>query len=185
MANNRKSLDLLPAFFRTERNNKFLSSTLDQLTSPPELTRIDAFVGSKNTPNYNLSDLYIEESNPIREAYQLEPALVVRTLTGEIKKAFALDDLLNQVSMQGGNSSNLNRSFSPKFYSYDPNIDWDKFINFREYYWLPLGPDAVPVSGSVRSTVTEISVTDATDDVQFLFDDETRFDNLIKQKLEA
>ena len=173
MANNRKSLDLLPAFFRTERNNKFLSSTLDQLTSPPELTRIDAFVGSKNTPNYNLSDLYIEESNPIREAYQLEPALVVRTLTGEIKKAFALDDLLNQVSMQGGNSSNLNRSFSPKFYSYDPNIDWDKFINFREYYWLPLGPDAVPVSGSVRSTVTEISVTDATDDVQFLFDDLT------------
>jgi hypothetical protein len=31
---NRKSEDLLPKFFRTDSNRKFLSSTLDQLITP-------------------------------------------------------------------------------------------------------------------------------------------------------
>ncbi|NBP58026.1 hypothetical protein EBU71_16105, partial [bacterium] len=60
----RNSTDLLPAFFKTEKNRKFLTSTIDQLINPPSLNRIDAFVGSKNTPNYKSTDLYIQESNP-------------------------------------------------------------------------------------------------------------------------
>jgi hypothetical protein len=116
---------------RTEKNNKFLSSTLDQLISVPQLNRIDAYVGSKDTPTYQPGDVYITETNPLREAYQLEPALIVKTLDQEIKKAFALDDLLNQINIRGGNSSNLDRLLNPKFFPYDPKIDWDKFINFR------------------------------------------------------
>ena len=165
----RKSLDLLPVFFRTEKNDKFLSSTIDQLISTPQLTRIDGFVGSKNTPNYKDTDQYLSEINPIREAYQLEPALIIRTLTQEIKKAFAVDDLLNQVSIQGGNSSNLDRLFTPEFYSYDPKIDWDKFVNFRDYYWLPTGPNSIIVTGSQQAPIVEYNVTDADDKIQFLF----------------
>ena len=169
MATSRKSANLLPAFFRTEKNSKFLSSTLDQLISVPQLTRIDAFVGSTNTPTYQSGDLYLSDTNPLRQAYQLEPALVVKTLDQEIKKAFALDDLLNQITSNGGNSSNLDRIFNPKFYSYDPKIDWDKFVNFRNYYWLPNGPSSITVTGGQKNPIVEYTVTDAADGIQFLF----------------
>jgi hypothetical protein len=181
--NTRKSVDLLPAYFRTEKNNKFLSSTLDQFMSVPQLNRIDAFVGSKNTPNYSSNDRYIEETNLLRQSYQLEPALVVKTLTQEIKKAFALDDLLNQIDSHNGHSSNLDRLLHPQFYSYDPKIDWDKFINFREYFWLPTGPNAVNISGDRKASQVEYTVTDASDGVQFFFNNSTPFIVLSKVPL--
>ena len=90
MANNtskniRKSANLLPAFFRTDKNNKFLSSTLDQLIKVPALERIDGFVGSRLSPNYSpLTDNYISESLPVREKYQLEPAVVLKNIDQSI-----------------------------------------------------------------------------------------------------
>ena len=175
MANNnsknaRKSANLLPAFFRTDKNNKFLSSTLDQLIKVPVLDRIDGFVGSKLSPNYNpLTDVYISESLPIRKKYQLEPAVVLRNTDQSIKAAHGFDDLVNQISYYGGNVDNLDRLFRPKVNSYDPHIDWDKFINFRNYYWLPNGPDAIQVAGLQQNAVSTYTVTDSEDGNFFVF----------------
>jgi hypothetical protein len=51
----RKSANLLPVLFRTDKNSKFLSATLDPLIQSPQLERIDGFVGSVITPNFNYS----------------------------------------------------------------------------------------------------------------------------------
>lgn len=162
--NTRKSANLLPAFFRTEKNTKFLSSTIDQLIKVPSLERIDGYVGSKLSQNYNpKTDIYIPESLPMREKYQLEPALVVKRIDQSIKSVYGYTDLISQVEYYGGNVNNLDRLFRPKFYSYDPRVDWDKFINFREYYWLPMGPASVTVSGLQRDTVSTFTVTDTPD----------------------
>lgn len=174
MANNKnidkKSVNLLPTFFRTEKNSKFLSSTIDQLIKSPALDRIDGFVGSKLSKNYNYeTDVYINESLPLRQKYQLEPALILKELDGSIKKAFGFDDLINQVSYYGGTTNNLDQLFRPKFNSYDPHIDWDKFINFREYFWLPNGPDVIYISGLQKDTVSTYTVTDSVDGPFFVF----------------
>ena len=150
----KKSVNLLPAFFRTEKNSKFLSSTVDQLIKTPELTRLDGYVGSKLSPNYKVTDKYISESSALRQNYQLEPALVIKQSDQLIKKAFGFDDLVNQVSYYGGHTSNLDRLFRPNVSSYDPHIDWDKFVNFREYFWMPTGPDTVSVTGAQKNTVS-------------------------------
>jgi len=174
MANNKKidkkSVNLLPTFFRTDKNSKFLSSTIDQLIKTPLLERIDGFVGSKLSKNYNYAaDIYISESLPLRQKYQLEPALILKELDGNIKKAFGFDDLINQIGYYGGNTNNLDQLFRPKFNSYDPHIDWDKFINFREYYWLPNGPDLIYISGLQKNTVSTYRVTDSVDGAFFVF----------------
>lgn len=171
--NKRRSVDFLPDYLRTEKNNKFLSSTIDQLISAPEVERVDAFVGSKNTPNYKVEDRYLEDADQLRNNYQLEPALVVRTVTKEIKKAFGIDDLVNQIASHGGSATDFNRSFEPNFYSYDPKISWDKLVNFREYYWLPSGPSAINVFGQSKPSVVEFTVTDAEDGEQFYFNNLT------------
>ena len=40
----RKSSDLLPEIFQTERNKKFLSATIDQLVEPSKLEKLSALL---------------------------------------------------------------------------------------------------------------------------------------------
>ena len=146
MAKSIKSINLLPEFFRTDKNSKFLSSTVDQLIQPPQLERISGYIGSTATSTYNAStDVYINENSTLRKNYQLDPALIVNDNSGSIKKAVGIDDLTNEINIQGGLVDNFDRLYRTEFYSYNPRIDWDKFVNFQNYYWLTTGPDTIDI----------------------------------------
>jgi hypothetical protein len=152
-----KTVNLLPEIFRTDKNSKFLSSTIDQLIQPPQLERIDGFIGSKLTPTYNpISDVYISEGLNLRRDYQLEPALIVNDKNGNVQDVIAFDDLVNEISTRGGINDNLDRLFRSEFYSYDPQIDWDKLINYQEYYWLSTGPDVILIVDNALDLDTDI-----------------------------
>ena len=169
-AQTRKSVNLLPVLFRTDKNSKFLAGTIDQLIQPPQLKRLEGWVGSKITPTYNPSkDFYIESNLKTRQDYQLEPALVVTNDILKIIKSTSYDDLINQLSFEGANTSRLDRLFSPEFYSFDPHIDWDKFINFEKYYWMPSGPNSISVANQQREIVSTYNVTDTADGFNFVF----------------
>lgn len=166
----RRTADLLPGYHRTDRNVKFLASTLDQFIQQPEIERINGFLGSKLSPNYNpASDQYIPGTSKLRTDYQLEPSLIVKDVDGNISRAISYDDLINQLAYNNGNVTNLDRSFRSESYSYTPHIDWDKFINFREYYWLPTGPDTIEILGQQKSTISTYSVTDTKDKTALIF----------------
>jgi hypothetical protein len=166
----RKSVNLLPVLFRTDKNSKFLAGTIDQLIQPPQLKRLDGWVGSKITPTYDPSkDYYIESNLKTRQDYQLEPALVVTNDILKIIKSTAYDDLINQLDYEGANTSRLDRLFDPQFYSYDPHIDWDKFVNFEKYYWIPAGPNSISISNQQREVVSTYNVTDTSDGFNFVF----------------
>lgn len=155
------SINLLPEFLRTNKNAKFLSSTLDQWIQPPQLERIDGFIGSTITPTYNsTADNYISESLPLRKDYQLEPAVVFKDNQGAVQGAVAFDDLVNEISTKGGINNNLDRLFRSDFYSYDPHIDWDKFVNYTQYYWLVTGPDTVVITGQPLNSTSTFTITD-------------------------
>ena len=165
-----KSVNLLPEFFRTEKNSKFLASTIDQLIQPPKLERLDGYVGSTDTPNYNsTSDIYIVESSPLRQNYQLEPALVVKDSLGEVKDVIGIDDLTNQIAYYNGSVDNFDKLYNPSFYSYDPQIDLDKFVNYQQYYWLVNGPDAVTITGSQLNSTSTFTVIDNSLETSFIF----------------
>lgn len=153
----KKSVNLLPEYLRTEKNAKFLASTIDQFIQTPELERVDGFVGSKVTPNYNpATDVYIREDLPLRKNYQLEPALVLKDSISNITDVVGYDDIINEIGRQGGKTENLDRLFRSNFYSYDPLIDWDKLVNYSEYYWLPTGPTPISIDNSSFSVATAI-----------------------------
>lgn len=147
-----KTIELLPEILRTNKNSKFLSSTLDQLIQPPQLERIDGYVGSKLTATFDPTvDRYISEAMPLRDHYQLDPALVVYDAAGNINSVTGVDDLINEISTKGGINSNIDRLFRSDVYSYDPHIDWDKLVNYQEYFWLSTGPDSIGVSGTTAT----------------------------------
>jgi len=142
-----KTHQFLPEVFQTETNKKFLNATLDQLVSEPSLKKINGYIGRKLAPSYKTTDSYIEETSKDRQNYQLEPSLVIKNeVTDEIEFATTYTDIINKIKYYGGLTNNHSRLFENEYYTYNPRIDLDKFVNFSQYYWLDNGPDPVVVS---------------------------------------
>ena len=149
-----KVIKFLPSIFQTETNDKFLSATLDQLISEPDLKKVYGYIGRKFAPTYKSGDSYIQEPTAERQNYQLEPSVIIKE-NNDISLFSGYTDILNKLKFYGGNVSDHNRLFENQYYSFDPLIDYDKFINFSQYYWLENGPDFVDVyPGIVESNKT-------------------------------
>ena len=143
----RKSIQFLPEIFRTDTNKKFLNATVDQLISEPNLKKVNGYIGRKLAPSYKNTDSYVEEINSERQNYQLEPSIVIKNpVTNNIEFVTTYPDIINKINYYGGSANNHTRLFDNEYYSYNPKIDLDKFINFSQYYWLPNGPDSVLIT---------------------------------------
>ena len=151
----RKTSKLLPIVFQTDTNEKFLSATLDQLVTEPNLRTINGYIGRRFAPTYKGSDSYVREITVDRQNFQLEPSLVIKDKENNITFFTTYLDFLNKLKYYGASITNHSRLFDQEYYSYDPKISFDKIVNFSQYYWLPNGPDTVNVfAGQIESTNT-------------------------------
>ena len=166
----RKSEQHLPRFFRSQANSKFLSSTLDQLLQPGVAEKLNGYIGRKTANAFSSEDNYIDDVSKQRADYQLEPASVIKDDLGNINFYKDYNDFINQIKSYQGDVDNHSRLNSQEYYAWDPQISWDKFANFREYYWLPTGPQSVPVFGQtqeITSTYT-VQIADNVDNYAYL-----------------
>lgn len=169
----RKTIDLLPQFFRTEANRKFLQATLDQLTQPGVVEKISGYYGRKTSKSYKTTDTYISDYSVRRENYQFEPAVVLRDKIGNVDFYRDYNDFMNQLASYGVDTSDHSFINTQDSYAWDPHIDFDKFTNFREYYWMPNGPVVVPVRGQTQEVTStyRVSLVDDGDNVAYVFDE--------------
>ena len=165
-SNNRKSENLLPKFFRTDVNKKFLGSTLDQLITPGVVEKINAYVGRKIAKRNDSTAVenYLADVTQDREDYQFEPALVGTDLLDNVSFYKDYNDYIGQLKNFQASTKNHSKMNSQEFYVWNPNIDFDKFTNFREYYWLPTGPQAIPVFGQARTIESTYTVKTVIED---------------------
>ena len=155
----RNSATLLPLFFRTEANKKFLGSTLDTLISKGKLEKINGFVGSRASKTVKPVDRYLTEPTSNRRRYNLLPSVVVRDeFDDRTDWIGTYDDLLNQLDYFNAKTERADRLFSSKFYAWNPHIDFDKIANYRQYYWLPNGPSPVTVTGLAEGSISSFNV---------------------------
>ena len=155
-----KTANFLPEAYRTQTNQKFLNATLDQLVTQPDLRNINGYVGRKFAPTFKSTDNYIPEPNELRQNYQLEPSVVVKDpKSGDLEFFSSYIDLLQQIGYSGGLNNNQSRLFSGESYSFDGMFDFDKFVNFNQYYWLENGPMSVSVYANGVPTEETFIVT--------------------------
>ncbi len=167
----RQTADLLPRFFRTDSNKKFLSATLDQLTQPGTVKKLSGFIGRRNAKASTGKDVFVSASDNNRQNYQLEPAAVIKDAIGNVNFYKDYIDHVNHIETKGGIVNNHERLNKEEFYSWNPHINWDKFVNFQQYYWLPYGPTPIEVQGqqqAIESTYT-VTTVDEGDNYAFLF----------------
>ena len=136
----RRSIAHLPSFYRTDNNHRFLTSTLDQLIQPGKLTRLDGYVGRQYSYTRQAADSYIEATSEDRANYQLEPAVTYTDKDtssinpeDQVKFTATYDDYINQIKFFGGNVDNHDRLNKEIVYAWNPAVDFDKLINYREY----------------------------------------------------
>jgi len=167
----RKSEKFLPRYFRTEVNSKFLQATLDQLTQPGVAEKLNGYYGRKISKAYSASDNYVGDVSTQRENYQLEPVTLIKDNLGNVTFLKDYNDYLNQIKSFGGNVENQEVLNRQEYYTWNPHIDWDKFSNFREYYWLPYGPQTIRVAGQERGieSTIKVSLFDNLDNVGYIF----------------
>ena len=169
--NSRKSAAFLPRFFRSEANLKFLQATIDQLIQPGVAEKLSGYYGRKTAKGFKATDTYIPEYSTNRQNYQLEPTVLIKDSMSNTTFFKDYNDYINQLKFFNVDTSNHSNINAQKSYPWNPNIDWDKFVNFREYYWLPDGPTSVFVQGQdevVQSTYT-ITIEDQGDNSAYVF----------------
>ena len=160
MARLTRTLDLLPEIFQTETNQKFLNATLDQIVQRPQLKRVEGFIGRRTGQGVKGLDSYVLEQDQERAVYQLEPAITYKkTDSQETKDFLTYPGIVDALQVAGANVQKSDRLFDSEYYSWDPFVDYDKLINFSQYYWLPQGPDSVDVAATEISTSDTYTVT--------------------------
>ena len=167
----RRTAKLLPRYFRTEPNKKFIQATLDQLTQSGTVKKLNGYIGRQNAKAVTGNDVFIDAVTTDRQNYQLEPSAVVKDKLDNVTFFKDYIDYINTVDVMGGISKNHEKLNKQEFYSWNPHVSWDKLVNFQQYYWLPYGPDVVTIPGQQKEIVSTYKVTsvDEEDNRAFLF----------------
>ena len=167
----RESASHLPRYYRTPSNKKFLSSTVDQLIQPGVAEKLNGYVGRKTAKAYSVKDNYVEDVSADRENYQLEPASIVKDNLGNVTFYKDYNDYVNQLDSFNKGTTDHSILNQQEYYAWNPHVDWDKLTNFREYYWLPNGPQSFGIAGNtidVESTFT-VRIGDNVDNNTYIF----------------
>lgn len=155
-----RSVDFLPEIFQTTTNKQFLAATLDQLIQEPQYTKIQGFVGRRVGPGVNPNDEYIKETTDVRTNYQLEPGVILKEEnSSEVKDAITYPGITDALNLAGAITDDSGRLYTSEYYTWDPFVDFDKFVNYGQYYWLPGGPDSVNVYASEVPLIQTFDVT--------------------------
>jgi len=157
----RKSSELLPETFRTDTNDKFLSGVVDPLVQPGALDKLSGYVGRRFGKTYKGDTVYLDTDNTLRSRYQLEPGVTVED-NQVVTKFYDYLDFKNIETFFANTNQRDDKTTFQEHYSWNPPIDWDKFINYREYYWIPSGPPTVAVFGQSQTVQSTYKVNQGT-----------------------
>lgn len=163
----RRTVDFLPQVFQTDTNDKFLNGIFDPLIQPGVLEKTVGYVGRRYGKTFNGTDVYLDTDNTLRSRYQLEPGVITKT-NGKTTNFYDYLDLKNILNFFGNLDERDDLVTHQKHYSWNPPIDWDKFINYREYYWVPSGPPSIRVYG-LNSTITSSYRVKLSEQSSFIF----------------
>ena len=164
--------DLIPKIYQSDANKKFIQATVDQLIQSGTVNKVNGFIGRENAKASTGADIFVKAADQTRQNYQLEPGLTVQDTLGNATFFKDYQDYINQLNVFCSTTLNPARLNKKDMYSWDPHIDWDKFVNFNDYYWLPYGPDSIQVYGqqnAISSTYISVITQDEKGNDQYLF----------------
>lgn len=143
----------LPVVLQTTAIKNFFESTVEQLFSKANVETVTGYIGSKSNSDLGVTG-YIAEPTSDKAHYALSPVVnTINYTTKESEDFIFFDELIDILATYGVDTSNQNKIFGTKFYSFVPPIDIDKFVNYQEYYWYPDGPTVIDIRGTLENPI--------------------------------
>jgi len=146
-----RSYKFLPEVFQTSLNRRFLASTMDHLVTPSDPRQLNYYVGRRYAKGATSTDRFLTENNELRNAYQLEVGAASVNPDGTYAFGATAEDFINALNYYGVDKNNLQNALADDFKPADFKISLDKLINYDQYYWMPNGPDAIPISFAIAN----------------------------------
>lgn len=174
----RRTVELLPTIFQSESNTKFMNAVVDPLVQPGILDKTVGYIGRRFGKTFNTKDVYLDTDETLRSRYQLEPGIIIQE-DQKVKNFYDYLDFKNQLKFFNNPNENDNKITDQEHYTWNPPIDWDKFVNYREYYWVPEFPPEVPISGQAQTITSTYRITLATNAYVFSPDGQTNNPNIV------
>ena len=144
--NNVKTSSFLPGVFQTELNKSWLDSTLDQMVSKGPLDQINGYIGSRHGSQASVGDEYINPTfhKNIRTKTQLQPGIITKYSDNKTDRIMSFDDVVHAIE-SNFSEYNYNAAYATNHYTFRPNVNTDKFVNYKNYFWV----EELPVYESV------------------------------------
>jgi len=154
----------LPYVLQSTKLKNFFDSTVDQWFKNENSIFEKGFVGQRQGRVLNTTkDSYLAEPTVDRLNYQLEPAAIVRNAAAQdISYQTTYSDIINKIRFDGGNNKDHSRLFESKYYSFGPPIDFDKYLNYSNYYWYPTNDDLSTETAGAFTSLPEKSIDGTT-----------------------
>jgi hypothetical protein len=91
------SANLVPGFYQTPANKKFLQATIDQLFQPGTVDKVNGYIGHQNSKASVASDIFVASPEKSKQEYQLEPGIVIKDSLDNVVFFKDYIDYINQL----------------------------------------------------------------------------------------
>ena len=151
----RSSVNLLPEYLQTDTNKKFLNATLDQMIAKGTPVIKSGYIGKNNSIIRSATDdVYLRSKTTLNNRYQLDPTVISQNVsTLEYESAIPYDDIVSKLDYLGSKTTNLDKLFLDNNYSWTPPINYDMFVNWNSYVWLPFGLPLIGLHGETKAGI--------------------------------
>lgn len=120
---------LLPQALKSETLSGLVSNLFNRFVSQEKSVLINGRIGKPLN-----DDPMIAASSLEREVNALVPAIYSKTATDEQISVF--DDIVNKLKVLNADVNNMQAWMREQYFNFAPPVNFDKFVNFSQYYWI-------------------------------------------------
>lgn len=129
MAQNLDFNSLIPSYLKNETLTSLVSNLFNRFVSQEDTLLVTGRIGTPVA-----GDAQIQARNIERQENALIPGLIYEA--GREKFIFTFEDFINKLTVLDVDTINLRSWIAEQSFNYSPPIDYDKFVNYTNYYWV-------------------------------------------------
>ena len=123
----------IPEALRSETSSTIIKNLFDRHLTKDESEQFFGYVGKKQT-DPNDKTPFVKHYSEERRINNLQP--LIEGKVGTESHVFSFDDILNRCKNLGINTDKLNEWGASTSFNLSPPIDYDKFVNYKNYFWV-------------------------------------------------
>jgi hypothetical protein len=144
----------LPGILQTDTIKNFFEGTVEQLYSKANVESVSGFIGRKTSIDQKVDGTWIYEEDKDKEFYGLTPVVNSTNANTRVSENFIFyDEFVSTLKNYNVDLLDHNKILKSKYQAFLPPIEYNKFLNFQEYYWSTTGPTAISISGSLTDPI--------------------------------